>query len=55
MIILITAKNFKKYSGTGCPKRAVRGCKLNLLRKKNHRGIRNQKLGKVMKSQVLVI
>ena len=39
--ILIKAKN-NKYFCTGCPKSALRGCKQNFLKKKFHRGIRNQ-------------
>ena len=42
----------KKIFLYGCPKSAVRGCKQNFFKKKNHRGIRNQKLGIVKNFQV---
>ena len=43
--IFIKAKN-KNYFCTGCPKSAVRGCKLNFFNKKLHRGNNKQKLEK---------
>ena len=42
-------QKIKKYFCTGCHKSAVRGCKPKFLKKKKHRGIHNQMLGKVQK------
>ena len=39
---------------TGYLKSAVKGCKLNFFGKKCHRGIRNQKVGKVTTFQVWI-
>ena len=47
------AKN-KKYFCTGCPK-VLSECVDKFFWKKFHRGIRNQKLGKVEKFQVWVV
>ena len=53
-IFFIKALNKKNIFVLGVLKSAVRGCKQFFLRKKIHRGIRNQKLGKVKNFQVWV-